>query len=562
MEMTLKPDSQHYSYEVEPNITKLPGWQEADKPTRDRIVNGAKEYIRRQDQIETEWIGKNKFNRPPLAGCTAFLLLFLEDPEFLETVLPETWRKWASVIIAFPCSNQHEENYLELVGLTYSKACNEVVETLLLLIDKDNEQHDYIFITSRFKKCWDKYLKSVLLQKAKDESLKPKCMGQLLEELVEHKLDEAREYLQSLVSFPLPLEEDKRERVIIASTVLFNYATPSSWSVVWAAIQQDPDFGREFIESVANRFYPRGIRSELNEKQLADLYSWLVRQYPYNEDPDHSNDIMAHLVGTRESVANLRDGTLEQLKNFGTPQACNEIQRIAQKFPELIWLKKTLIDAQNIMRRKTWEPASPDTILKIFSSHNKQTMKKILVLASSPVNQARLRLDKEFREIDEGLRRANKRDQFQLEQKWAIRPDDLRRALLDIEPQIVHFSGHGAGNDGIVVEDDNGKSKIVTTEALSNLFELCAHHVECVLLNACYSEIQAEAIAQHIDYVIGMSQAIGDKAAIKFATGFYDALGAGESVETAHKFGCIAIKLENIPIPEHLTPQLKRKSHS
>jgi hypothetical protein len=560
MEMTLKPDSQHYSDEFEPNITKLPGWQEADKPTRDRIVNGAKEYIRRQDQIETEWIGKNTFDRPALAGCRAFLLLFLEDPEFLETVLPETWRKWASVIIAFPCSNQHEDNYLDLVRLTYSKACNEVVETLLLLIDKDNEQHDDIFITSRFKKCWDKYLKSVLLQKAKDESLKPKCMGQLLEELVEHKLDEAREYLQSLVSFPLPLEEDKRERVIIASTVLFNYATPSSWSVVWAAIQQDPDFGRELIESVANRFYPSGIRSELNEKQLADLYSWLVRQYPYNEDPDHSNDVMAHNVGTRESVANLRDGTLGQLKNFGTPQACNEIQRIAHEFPELTRLKKTLIDAQSIMRRKTWEPASPDTILKIFSSHNKQTMKKILVLASSPVNQARLRLDKEVRDIEEGLRRANKRDEFKFEQRWAIRTDDLRRALLDIEPQIVHFSGHGAGDDGIVVEDDNGKSKIVTTEALSNLFELCADHVECVLLNACYSEIQADAIVKHINYVIGMSQAIGDTAAIKFAMGFYDALGAGKCVEIAYKFGCNAIQLENIP--EHLTPQIKRKSHS
>ena len=560
MEMTLKPDSQHYSDEFEPNITKLPGWQEADKPTRDRIVNGAKEYIRRQDQIETEWIGKNRFDRSALAGCRAFLLLFLEEPEFLETVSPETWRKWASVIIAFPYSNQHEDNYLDLVRLTYSKACNEVVETLLLLIDKDNEQHNDIFITSRFKKCWDKYLKSVLLQKAKDESLKPKCMGQLLEELVEHKLDEAREYLQSLVSFPLPLEEDKRERVIIASTVLFNYATPSSWSVVWAAIQQDPDFGRELIESVANRFYPSGIRSELNEKQLADLYSWLVRQYPYNEDPDHSNDLMAHNVGTRESVANLRDGTLGQLKNFGTPQACNEIQRIAHEFPELTRLKKTLIDAQSIMRRKTWEPASPDTILKIFSSHNKQTMKKILVLASSPVNQARLRLDKEVRDIEEGLRRANKRDEFKFEQRWAIRTDDLRRALLDIEPQIVHFSGHGAGDDGIVVEDDNGKSKIVTTEALSNLFELCADHVECVLLNACYSEIQADAIVKHINYVIGMSQAIGDTAAIKFAMGFYDALGAGKCVEIAYKFGCNAIQLENIP--EHLTPQIKRKSHS
>ena len=560
MEMTLKPESRHYQQEFEPNITKLPVWQEADQPTRSRIVNGAKEYIRRQDQIETEWIGKNEFDRSALAGCRAFLLLFLEDPEFLETVLPETWRKWASVIIAFPCSNQQEDNYLDLVRLTYSKACNEVVETLLLLIDKENEQHDYISITSRFKKCWDKYLKSVLLQKAKDESLKPKCMGQLLEELVEHKLDEAREYLQSLVSFPLPLEEDKRERVIIAWKVLFNYATPSSWSVVWAAIQQDPDFGRELIESVANRFYPRGIRSELNEKQLADLYSWLVRQYPYNEDPDHSNDVMAHIIGTRESVANLRNRTLEQLKNFGTPHACDEIQRISQEFPELSGLKKTLIDAKSIMRRKSWEPASPDTILQILSSDRTQTMTKILVLVASPVNVLRLRLEKEVRDIKEALRRANNRDQFKVEYSGAIRPDDLRRALLDIEPQIVHFSGHGAGDDGIVVEDENGKSKLVTTEALSSLFELCADHVECVLLNACYSEIQADAIVKHINYVIGMSQAIGDTAAIKFAMGFYDALGAGKSVEIAYKFGCNAIQLENIP--EHLTPQLKRKSHS
>lgn len=560
MEMTLKPDSRHYTDEFEPNITKLPGWQEADKPTRDRIVNGAKEYIRRQDQIETEWIGKNKLNRPALAGCRAFLLLFLEASDFLETVLPETWKRWAPVIIAFPCSNQHENNYLDLVRLTYSKACREVVETLLLLIDKDNEQHDYIFITRRFKKCWDKYLKSVLLEKAKDESLKPKCMGQLLEELLEHKLDEAREYLQTLVFLPLPLDEDERQRVIIASKVLFDHATSSSWSVVWSVLQQDPDFGRELIEAVANRSDPSGTRSKLNEKQLADLYIWLVRQYPHNQDPDHSNDVMAHVAGTRESVANLRDGTLEQLKNFGTPHACNEIQRIAQEFPELTWLKKTLIDAQNIMRRKTWEPPSPDEFLQIISLVRAQTMKKILFLASNPENEARLRLDKEVREIDEALRRANKRDQFRFEQKSAIRTEDLRRALLDIEPQIVHFSGHGAGDDGIVVEDNNGKSKLVSTEALASLFELCADHVECVLLNACYSEIQANAIVHHIDYVIGMSQAIGDTAAIKFATGFYDALGAGKSIEMAYKFGCNAIQLENIS--EHLTPQIKRKSQN
>lgn len=35
-----------------------------------------------------------------------------------------------------------------------------------------------------------------------------------------------------------------------------------------------------------------------------------------------------------------------------------------------------------------------------------------------------------------------------------------------------------------------------------------------------------------------MNKAIGDTAAIKFATGFYNAVSAGESVEFAYKLGC------------------------
>jgi hypothetical protein len=64
-------------------------------------------------------------------------------------------------------------------------------------------------------------------------------------------------------------------------------------------------------------------------------------------------------------------------------------------------------------------------------------------------------------------------------------------------------------------------------------------------------------VAQHIPYVIGMNQAIGDRAALEFAVGFYDALGAGRSVEFAYNLGCSAIQLAGIA--EHLTPVLKRK---
>ncbi|MBD2359567.1 CHAT domain-containing protein [Tolypothrix sp. FACHB-123] len=188
---------------------------------------------------------------------------------------------------------------------------------------------------------------------------------------------------------------------------------------------------------------------------------------------------------------------------------------------------------------------------------NNSAVKTILILASNPKNTSQLRLDEEIREIDAGLQRAKKRELFDIKQRWAVRVQDVYQALLDFKPQIVHFSGHGSGDDGLALEDEAGNLKLVDTVALAKLFELFSTTIECVVLNACYSEVQASAIAKHIPYVIGMNKEIGDKAAVKFATGFYNALGAGEGVEFAYKLGCSVIQLDGIP--EHLTPVLIKK---
>jgi len=189
----------------------------------------------------------------------------------------------------------------------------------------------------------------------------------------------------------------------------------------------------------------------------------------------------------------------------------------------------------------------------------KSKRKKILILSSNPKATTPLRLDEEIREIEEGLKLAKKRDQFEIKKLLAVRLRDLRRALLDHEPQIVHFTGHGS-KEGLLVEDESGMAKRISSEALSGLFALFSEKIECVILSACLSAPQADAISKHIKYVIGMKEEIDDKAAIEFAVGFYDALGAGRSVEDAFKFGRNAI-LQNFPdLSEHLIPILgKRK---
>jgi hypothetical protein len=182
----------------------------------------------------------------------------------------------------------------------------------------------------------------------------------------------------------------------------------------------------------------------------------------------------------------------------------------------------------------------------------------ILFLTADPSDASRLRLGQEFREIHEKLQLAKMRERFSLEARMSVRPGDVTQAIFDIEPQIVHFSGHGTSTGKLCLENESGNVQTVQPDALVSLFELVANRVRCVILNTCYSAIQAGAIAKHIDYVIGMKKEIGDEAAIAFSVGFYKALGAGRSLEEAYKFGVVELKLLNIP--EYLKPVLLRKT--
>jgi hypothetical protein len=71
-------------------------------------------------------------------------------------------------------------------------------------------------------------------------------------------------------------------------------------------------------------------------------------------------------------------------------------------------------------------------------------MIRILFLAANPKDTDPLQLGEGVRAIRERLRLADLRDQFVIEQEWAVRVTDLQGFLLQHRPQIAHFSGHGS----------------------------------------------------------------------------------------------------------------------
>lgn len=184
----------------------------------------------------------------------------------------------------------------------------------------------------------------------------------------------------------------------------------------------------------------------------------------------------------------------------------------------------------------------------------------IQFFSANPTDVA-LKLAEEVRDIQANLERAKMRDRFRFEIHMALRPSDLQHFLRVGQPRIVQFSGHGTRGGSLLMQNGADKPVKIGTEALSAVFRIASKHVECVVLNACYAEIQARAIARHVRFVVGMSNAISDGAAIAYSSGFYQALGDGAGIEEAHESGKAEIllaKLKEADTPVLIRPRLER----
>ena len=160
-----------------------------------------------------------------------------------------------------------------------------MVESLMLLIDQENNAPGDIYILARVEGCWDDHLKNALLEKVKDETLKPESIGRLLSTLLIHKSVEAETFAGSLIPVPLPTSEVEHSKAIVVAQALMTRAEDAGWSIVWPAIQQDTEFGKEVVTAVSHsELHAVSIGQRLAVAELADLYIWLERQYPHAEE--------------------------------------------------------------------------------------------------------------------------------------------------------------------------------------------------------------------------------------------------------------------------------------
>ena len=169
----------------------------------------------------------------------------------------------------------------------------------------------------------------------------------------------------------------------------------------------------------------------------------------------------------------------------------------------------------------------------------------VLFALSSPRGYEILRLNEEIRIIEQVLERSKHRDQIRRHILHATTSNDLQHELQTSSYQILHLAGH-AVSDGFILENEQGHPHKVSREALAAYLNNYRETLRCVVLNACYSLSLGESLALGIPHVICVNGEIRDPAAIAFARGFYDAIGAGYDAERAYNEGLGAVRFAGL----------------
>ena len=168
-------------------------------------------------------------------------------------------------------------------------------------------------------------------------------------------------------------------------------------------------------------------------------------------------------------------------------------------------------------------------------------------MSANPWTTSRIMVDEEAREIFERIQEGPYRTKFELFNHAATRPIDLQKLLLFYRPHIVHFSGHGNKKQKLILGGTPGRGKTVDRQGLVELLGLYNTHLRLVLLNACFTKIQARLLSEVVDYAVGTGKGIGDKAGVAFAGAFYRALGFGKSIKDAFDSAKAELALTKMP---------------
>ncbi|HEX2909851.1 MAG TPA: hypothetical protein VH186_03515 [Chloroflexia bacterium] len=362
-----QPNSR-YNPNLELALHELPVWGIAVE-YQARIVEAAKKFTLTEDEGLNEWLGT--FDHPfwAISGYIALAIILQEEPKFFAKLEANIWGKWIGTVVSLHRSGSAKslEIQEQITKEAYQKIPSEFLKVFFAFADAyNNLNHSADFY--KLTLIWDAQIAGLLLKKVQEPDLNDYNLANILELLFTYKVEGATDFAASLISPNLLQTKTGRERGLIAASQLLSNGHDIRWTNIWLAIQQDEEFGRTLISRVANRVDFRNplVNLAFKEAELAELYRWLVKQYPHATDLEHFGT--SYIVMERDRITEYRNILIYQLVNLGTEQACEELKKLNEELPNLEFLQWQIISARSNMRRNSWYGASANQVFGLISN--------------------------------------------------------------------------------------------------------------------------------------------------------------------------------------------------
>lgn len=348
----------------EPDLTSLPGWEVLRDREKERCLPVAEQYLHQGQPHTEEWLGSNTFHHSAFAGYRALRLLLKFRRETIKELPESIWSKWAPCVLAFARYCEPDDRAKEvLITRAYANAPEEIISTLITLIEKGDAAHGRAYIVREVSPCWDARLSDRVLDMLRThDSLKPGTVSDLLEELLRHEKDEAVRFALCLIKAGYR-GGSGHEKALGAAEALLVVRPSDCWTALWPILRDNREFGREvFLRLAGNPDERRqgALPTGLKPDSLCELYMWLCEQFPPEEDPDYEGQIDA-----RTSLAEFRQSLLTSLKERGTKEAVEALRRIADSQPQRWWLSLLVDHAKSRGVERVWKGVSVSELLHL-----------------------------------------------------------------------------------------------------------------------------------------------------------------------------------------------------
>jgi hypothetical protein len=384
LELTLTPTSRVYGSDLDYSISEMPGWKTADEQTRQRLLDAAEKYLAIGHTSSEQWIGTTSLRRNDVAAFRAILLLRQHNQPAYQQIPASTWAKWAPVVAALPRSSGIEKPKLEteVISDALSRVPTEFVEAVRKIMRSERTRvasappeapqvpGASFFVLRELEGCWNSEpLKAGIFSELQDGTNSEDQFGAILEVLLAAQFAPARNYAIGLLTRD---QAQKARHSLEAAVRLARHSAAESWPAVWKLLVDDSAFGQRFFLKIAHHYrFKDSFLASLDEQQLADIYVYLEELFPRKSDPQHAAG-EPHFVGPRESISHLRDGLPRQIVNRGTIAAVEAMRWIVGKLPRLDWLSFSLLEAEQMMRTRTWSPLTPKELFRLVASKNRR----------------------------------------------------------------------------------------------------------------------------------------------------------------------------------------------